>query len=502
MDTAAAPTLDGELLEPPDPAPRGRGRRRSAALAAVLITAGAAAAAGLLSRGASHHRSGGGVPPGDTTAAVERRTLTESSTVDGTLGYGGAQNVYNRLAGTYTWLPSAGTVIARGGTLYRLDEKPVVLMYGAVPAYRALKRGLSGSDVEQLNTNLTALGFDPYGAITATRSFDAGTEAAVRRWQSADGLPVTGAVPLGRVVFASGSRRVTAVDVSLGQDPPAAEEHPAAAAPAATTPTPTTPTPNTPTPTPTTPTPTPTPTTPAPTVPAKTPTASAPATPVPAKTTPATPGKRSPAPKNRARKHPVSKSKAPSKASSPSESTPSSPSSSGKENEHAAAGGGELVMSVTPTAQLVTVQLKAEQQTLARVGERAPVMLPNGRSVTGHVVSVGTVATAAKENEKGGSNEKGEGESATIPVTLALDHPVARLDKAPVSVELVKSIRRNVLCVPATALTATAGGGYAVQAVEAARVTPVAVTPGMFAGGYVEIEGGGVHEGLTVLVPR
>ncbi len=51
----------------------------------------------------------------------------------------------------------------------------------------------------------------------------------------------------------------------------------------------------------------------------------------------------------------------------------------------------------------------------------------------------------------------------TIPVTLALEHPVPHLDQAPVSVELVKSVRRDVLAVPATALIATAGGGYAIE---------------------------------------
>ncbi len=71
------------------------------------------------------------------------------------------------------------------------------------------------------------------------------------------------------------------------------------------------------------------------------------------------------------------------------------------------------------------------------------------------------------------AENKGEGESATIPVTLALEHPVAHLDEAPVSVELVKSIRRDVLTVPATALTATAGGGYAIEALEGARRVPV-----------------------------
>ena len=82
--------------------------------------------------------------PGQTTATIVRRTLIESTTVDGTLGYGSTQTVYDRLSGTYTWLPPSGVVITRGGTLFRLDELPVVLMYGAVPAYRALKRGSDG----------------------------------------------------------------------------------------------------------------------------------------------------------------------------------------------------------------------------------------------------------------------------------------------------------------------------------------------------------------------
>ena len=115
----------------------------------------------------------------------------------------------------------------------------------------------------------------------------------------------------------------------------------------------------------------------------------------------------------------------------------------------------------------------------------------------GHITNVGTVASESSENEKekggggGGNPGSGSGENATISVTLALDHPVAHLDKAPVSVELVKSIRHDVLAVPATALVATAGGGYAVQALEGCSPRELAVTPGMFANGYVEIEGAG-----------
>src|SRR5208282_5029978 len=136
----------------------------------------------------------------------------------------------DRLSGTYTWLPSVGAVIGRGGALWRIDNLPVLLMYGSVPAYRTLKEGVSfGPDVVELNRNLIDLGFDPYGAITDVDVFGGATADAVRRFQHANGLPETGAIELGRVVFAPSARRVTAVHVQLGQDPsgsPADESSP------------------------------------------------------------------------------------------------------------------------------------------------------------------------------------------------------------------------------------------------------------------------------------
>src|SRR5205823_3854850 len=134
-----------------------------------------------------------GVPPGDATATVERRTLVEHAQVNGTLGYGAGAELYDRAAGTFTWLPRVGAVIGRGATLWRIDNLPVVLMYGSLPAYRTLAQGVSdGPDVAQQNDNLIALGFDPYGAIGDRRHFGEATAAAVRRWQSANGLPQTG----------------------------------------------------------------------------------------------------------------------------------------------------------------------------------------------------------------------------------------------------------------------------------------------------------------------
>ena len=85
-------------------------------------------------------------------------------------------------------------------------------------------------------------------------------------------------------------------------------------------------------------------------------------------------------------------------------------------------------------------------------------------------------------------------------MTLALDHPVAHLDEAPVSVELVKGVRRDVLAVPATALIGHRRRWLRDRGARSGTAaSQLAVTPGMFADGYVQVEGPGVREGLTVI---
>jgi peptidoglycan hydrolase-like protein with peptidoglycan-binding domain len=445
-----------------------RGRRRALACAVLLSCAVAVAIVLLESRSTGSRQAAGGAPPGETTTSVTRRTLSETSTVDGTLGYGSTLELYDRLAGTFTWLPAVGSVITRGGALWRVNNLPVVLMYGSVPAYRTLRRGISdGPDVAELNRNLIDLGFDPYGEISDDEEFSEATAAAVRRWQKADGLTETGIVTLGRVIFAPGPRRVTVVHVTLGQDPPGSEgagsepESPQAAArkePAA-----------------------------------KHPAAKHPASKHPAANNPG--AKEEPAKDASAKEEATAKEEGAAKEEAAAKEA-AAKKSNPQDSEESAGGEGTLALSTTSTQQTVLVELKAELQQLAHVGERAPVTLPGGRTVQGRIIDVGTVATESKEDEHGGG--EGGGGAATISVTLTLAHRVARLDQAPVSVELVKSIRHHVLTVPATALSAVAGGGYAVQALIGAHRVELPVVPGMFADGYVQVEGPGIHEGLTV----
>jgi peptidoglycan hydrolase-like protein with peptidoglycan-binding domain len=115
---------------------------------------------------------------------------------------------------TFTKLPSVGQVLARGQSLYEISGQSVVLLYGSVLPTRAFIAGMSaGSDVGELNANLEALG---YGQGLTGDTFSAATAAAIREFQSAHGLSVTGELLLGSVVFEPGAVRVTSVTPTVG----------------------------------------------------------------------------------------------------------------------------------------------------------------------------------------------------------------------------------------------------------------------------------------------
>jgi peptidoglycan hydrolase-like protein with peptidoglycan-binding domain len=152
------------------------------------------------------------------TAAIVRQTLVESATVVGEVGYGTAVPVDVRATGTVTWVPEQGATLARGSQVARVDDGPVVLLYGALPMYRPLGAGAEGHDVGQLTQNLKALGYTGFAANTR---FTAATATAVRRWQRDLGLPESGVVEVGRVVFTAGPVRVATVSVRPGAAAPA-----------------------------------------------------------------------------------------------------------------------------------------------------------------------------------------------------------------------------------------------------------------------------------------
>jgi multidrug efflux system membrane fusion protein len=282
---------------------------------------------------------------------------------------------------TLTSAARPGSVVGRGGVLYRVDGEPVVLMYGPTPAYRDLAAGAEGRDVLQLERNLAALGFEP-GAVDS--SFSSETAAAVSRWQEANQLPETGTVELGRVVFLPGERRVGEREATVG-----------------------------------------------------------------------------------------------------------APLSAGAE-----------VMETTSTRRVVTVELDATRQSLAREGAGVEVTLPSQSTVRGRIASVGRVAREL-ESSSGAATPDGsaEDQQLVIDVTVRLRslRGAGRLDEAPVSVALASESARGVLAVPVAALAARPGGGYGLELAASGRIVPVEA--GLFAGGYVEDSGRGIREGTRVAVP-
>jgi hypothetical protein len=190
-----------------------------AAVAAVLLVGLVVGlgASGLLSS-AHGNDAPAGANSGTSLATVRRQTLSETTELNGLLGYAGTYSVLAQLHGTVTWLPRPGAVISQGKQLFRVNNAPVLLLYGSVPAYRDLAVGVTdGPDVAQLNHDLVALHFLSSVYLNArwTR-FGWATRAAVERLQAHLGVRQSGTLSAGSVVFLPAEIRVTVVSATLG----------------------------------------------------------------------------------------------------------------------------------------------------------------------------------------------------------------------------------------------------------------------------------------------
>ena len=179
----------------------------------LVIAAGAGLGlAALIVAGAMLRRPAADAPARERpeTTTITRQTLVDVTTVDGTLAYGPEQLIESRSTGTVTALPAVGATLDRGKVLFRIDDKPVVLMIGTLPAYRELTAGhaaagpspsaspspsagpgtgggpgggseaavpaTKGADVREFETNLSALG---YTGFTVDEQYSQQTAAAV-----------------------------------------------------------------------------------------------------------------------------------------------------------------------------------------------------------------------------------------------------------------------------------------------------------------------------------
>ena len=196
--------------------------RKTWLLAGAVVLVTVVATGGVVAAFSPKRATPGPQEPPANTAQVERGTLSARLTIYGTLTYrarpdGSPYSVTNQVRGIYTELPVDGNKIACGDVLYRVDDQPVLLMCGTVPAYRDLHAGDVGNDVRQLNTNLHDLGYDAGVAIDPNNNgFTWRTQQALEKLQRDKGFEVTGQLHIGDAVFLPEPVRIANVIGELG----------------------------------------------------------------------------------------------------------------------------------------------------------------------------------------------------------------------------------------------------------------------------------------------
>lgn len=152
------------------------------------------------------------------TAVVATKDFVEDTEVSGTLGFGAIEALPNLASGIVTWLPEPGSVVGFGDVLYEVDGRPVLLFEGDTPMYRTLNsRSSDGPDVLQLEELLVRLGHADEGNLNINDDFTSSTTSAINRWEESLGIPETGAVQLGSIVYRTDGFRISEVNASVGQ---------------------------------------------------------------------------------------------------------------------------------------------------------------------------------------------------------------------------------------------------------------------------------------------
>lgn len=152
--------------------------------------------------------------PEPVTIRAEEGTVGRRLSVSASASWVAAASVRAPASGVVTTLDVvSGDLVQAGDQLVTVDLQPVFVLPGRVPAFRDLRPGSQGADVQQLNAYLAAAGFLS-GSVDG--SYDAGTSRAVSRWKKATGQPAGDGVALGTVTFVAQLPARVRLEVAVG----------------------------------------------------------------------------------------------------------------------------------------------------------------------------------------------------------------------------------------------------------------------------------------------
>ena len=186
----------------------------------VAVLAGGGAWAFLALNPASHQpdaNAATAAPTPKATATVEQRDLVTTYVATCAVDFGDPTQLIAGLGGTVTELPVVDSVIQPGQTAYRVDDSPVTLLRGELPAWRDFVPWMeAGRDITQLKAALVDGGWADADVIGTTEKWNQALSTAIADFQEARGLDRSSRLDRGSIVFLPSQIRVASVLADLG----------------------------------------------------------------------------------------------------------------------------------------------------------------------------------------------------------------------------------------------------------------------------------------------
>ena len=142
--------------------------------------------------------------------------------------------------------------------------------------------------------------------------------------------------------------------------------------------------------------------------------------------------------------------------------------------------------------QRVEIQIPVADRELMKTGSKVDIELPDESRILGTIHDIASFAVAPEEGDP----------FLDIAITVDGSTEYFEWTGASVTVHVTKELAENVLASPVNGLLALLSGGYALEIVTPTGTSLVPVETGIYADGWVQINGPGLKTGTEIIVPK